>query len=175
MEYPLGDKKTIRLYLGDITALSVDAIVNSANADLWMGSGVAHAIVEAGGKAIETEARKQAPCRIGQVVITSAGSLKAKYVLHAVVMGPDSLTDQSKIRTAAEAAIKKADSLSVKTLAFPALGVGVGLFSPEMVAKILTEAARKGLSQTRSLQTIVFALMTEEIYRAFERAMPPSF
>ena len=174
MDYAIGDK-TIKLFLGDITTLAVDAIVNSANSDLWMGSGVAHAIVEAGGRQIETEARKHAPCPIGQVVVTSAGTMRAKHVIHAVVMGQDFLTDQNKIAAAAQAAIDRAEDMGLKSLAFPALGVGVGLFSPQMVAKTLIELTQKALTKCKSLRTIAFALVNEDTYRAFEKALPPSF
>ncbi len=174
MDYAVGDK-AIRLFLGDITTLQVDAIVNSANSELWMGSGVAHAIVAAGGQEIEDEARLHAPCPIGSVVITSAGALKAKHVIHAVVMGQDLLTDQHKITAAAEEALAKADAMGLKSVAFPALGVGVGLFSSVMIAKVLVETARKALARSKSLQIVVFALVNEQIYRDFDRAFPPSF
>lgn len=173
-EYPVGDK-IIRLFLGDLTTLDVDALVNSANTDLWMGSGVAYAIKEAGGKKIEDEARKHAPCPMGKVVVTKAGKLKAKYILHAVTMGQDYLPDIQTVRTASEAAVAQADSMKLKTMAFPAMGVGVGLLAPEIVAFILTDIVLKRLPSCKSVREIVFSLTSEQTYRFFEQALPPSF
>ena len=174
MDYAVGNN-TIRLFLGDITTLKVDAIVNSANSDLWMGSGVARAIAQAGGETIEKEARKHAPCPIGTVIVTNAGKLKVKYVLHAVVMEQDLMTDQKKITAAAQAAVAKAEAMKLSSIAIPALGVGVGLFSSDMIAKVLVDIAHGALAKTQFLKTIVFSLVNEEIYRAFERALPPAF
>src|SRR3990167_1403271 len=79
----------IRIIQGDITGLEVDAIVNAANNELVMGGGVAGAIKRKGGKGIEDEAVKKGPIEIGGAVSTSAGSLPAKYVIHAATMGMD--------------------------------------------------------------------------------------
>ncbi|MEX2689946.1 MAG: macro domain-containing protein, partial [Candidatus Njordarchaeum guaymaensis] len=68
---------------GDITKMDVDAIVNPANSLLIMGGGVAGAIKRRGGQIIEDEAVKQGPIPVGNAVITSAGNLKARYVIHA--------------------------------------------------------------------------------------------
>ena len=174
MDYPV-DGKTIRLFLGDIVTLEVDAIVNSANSDLWMGSGVAYAIAQAGGEIIETEARKHAPCPMGKVVVTTAGKLNAKHIIHAVIMEQDFLTDNNAITVAVYSAIAQADKLRLKTIAFPAMGVGVGLISSDLIAKILIDAVRKVLPETKSLRTVIFALLNEKIYRSFEKALPVMF
>ena len=77
----------IELYRGDITQLELDALVNAANNRLWMGAGVAGAIKRAGGREIEAEAVSKGPIPVGQAVATGAGRLKARYVIHAAVMG----------------------------------------------------------------------------------------
>ena len=74
---------------GDITENSADAIVNAANAHLWMGAGVAGAIKRKGGPAIGQEAMAKGPIGVGEAVATSGGSLKARYVIHAAGMGQD--------------------------------------------------------------------------------------
>jgi len=86
MEVRVG-KARIRVVLGDITEQDTDAIANAANDHLWMGSGVAGAIKSKGGEEIELEAMKQGPIPVGSAVITGAGRLPQRYVIHAAVMG----------------------------------------------------------------------------------------
>jgi len=90
----------VALREGDITQVETDAIVNAANSGLWMGAGVAGAIKRAGGKGIEDDAVRQGPVAVGEAVVTSAGTLKARYVIHAAVMGTDLVTDAGKIERA---------------------------------------------------------------------------
>ena len=90
----------VEVYRGDITQLALDALVNAANNRLWMGGGVAGALKMAGGREIEDEAVEKGPVFIGEAAITRAGILKAKYIIHAVVMGQDRETDAEKIRQA---------------------------------------------------------------------------
>jgi O-acetyl-ADP-ribose deacetylase (regulator of RNase III) len=82
MQVKIG-KAVLRLFHGDITKLTVSAIVNSANDRLWMGSGVAGSIKQNGGDEIELSAMRQGPVEIGNVVVTDAGSLPAEHVIHA--------------------------------------------------------------------------------------------
>src|SRR3989337_1644406 len=91
------NNKKIVLILGDITDSETDAIVNAANDHLWMGSGVAGAIKAKGGVEIEQEAKAKGPIPIGEAVAKSAGKLKAKYVIHAAVMGQDLQTNEKYI------------------------------------------------------------------------------
>src|SRR5207247_10279969 len=111
---------------GDISQARVDAVVNAANNHLWMGAGVAGALKRAGGLEIEREAVAKGPVEIGEAVVTSGGALPAKYVIHAAVMGQDLQTDQSKIRKATRNSLIRARELGVASIAFPALGTGVG-------------------------------------------------
>jgi O-acetyl-ADP-ribose deacetylase (regulator of RNase III) len=80
---------TLEIADGDIAAETTDAVVNAANNAFWMGSGVAGAIKSRGGTSIEDEAMAQGPVEPGDCVLTSAGRLKAKHVIHAAVMGQD--------------------------------------------------------------------------------------
>jgi O-acetyl-ADP-ribose deacetylase (regulator of RNase III) len=89
--------RSIRVIQGDISQQHADALVNAANNQLWMGSGVAGALKRKGGKIIEDEAVKQGPIPIGEAAITTAGALNAKYVIHAAGMGADLRTDENKI------------------------------------------------------------------------------
>ena len=121
----------IEIIEGDITRVSADALVNAANNYLWMGAGVAGAIKKAGGKEIEEEAVRKGPIPVGAVVETSAGRLPVKFIIHAAVMGQDLRTSAAIIKQATVNSLRKAEELGLKSIAFPALGTGVGGFSLE--------------------------------------------
>ena len=90
---------TLEIADGDIAAQTTDAVVNAANNAFWMGSGVAGAIKARGGQTIEDEAMAQGPVEPGECVLTSAGRLKARHVIHAAVMGQDLRTSAALIET----------------------------------------------------------------------------
>ena len=127
----------------DLTELKVDAIVNAANNKMEMGGGVAGAIRKKGGQRIEDEAVKKGPVEIGDALWTSAGELKAKYVIHAATMGMDFKTDEKKIRASVASALKCAEELKIESIAFCALGCGTGRFPLIGSAKIMTQEVLK--------------------------------
>ena len=106
----------VRIVQADITQLKVDCIVNAANNKLVMGGGVAGAIKKKGGQRIEDEAVKKGPIKIGESVFTKAGSLPAKFVIHAATMGMDFATDEIKIRGSCASALNVAEELKIKVL-----------------------------------------------------------
>jgi O-acetyl-ADP-ribose deacetylase (regulator of RNase III) len=159
----------ITLARGDIAQQDADAIVNAANNRLWMGAGVAGAIKRAAGVEIEREAVAKGPIPIGEAVVTGAGRLKARHVIHAAVMGQDLRTDAAKIRQATQNSLRRADELALKSIAFPALGTGVGGFSLEECARIMLDVVQKHSAGGTSLERVVFVLYDEPAYQAFER------
>ncbi len=159
----------LEIIQGDITESDCEAIVNAANNELVMGGGVAGVIRKKGGHEIEAEAVKKGPIAIGEAVATSAGRLKAKYVIHAATMGMDFKTDEHKIRSSCLSALKCADKLKVKSVAFPALGCGTGHFPSVGAAKIMTQEVLKHLRNPSTLRKIVFCLYDEETYQIFEK------
>ncbi|HJX39164.1 MAG TPA: macro domain-containing protein [Anaerolineae bacterium] len=162
----------ITLRKGDIARVQADAIVNAANNALWMGGGVAGAIKRAGGKEIEAEAVRQGPIPVGDAVVTGAGTLAARYVIHAAVMGTDLKTDAEKIRAATRNSLLRAEELGLKAVAFPALGTGVGEFPYEEAAEIMLETVGEHLSGQSGLEQVIFVLYGDEAFQAFERRMP---
>ncbi len=159
----------VTVHLGDITKLEVDAIVNAANTRLVMGGGVAGAIKRAGGKEIEDEAIKQGPIKIGEAVATTAGKLRAKYVIHAPTMGMDFRTDAEKVRLAMRAALKKAEELGIESIAFPALGTGVGGFPKDEAAKIMVEELKAHIDGGSKLKRVILADISVEQVEEFQR------
>lgn len=160
----------IELFKGDITGVEADALVNAANNYLWMGSGVAGALKRVGGNEIEIEAMAKGLISVGDVVATAPGKLNTKYIIHAAVMGQDLQTDAEKIETATCNCLAKADELSLKSIAFPAFGTGVGGFSLEDCASIMIKTARQ-YQTTNALKTIIFVLYDQLSYTIFKNEL----
>ncbi|MFH0826329.1 MAG: macro domain-containing protein [Candidatus Omnitrophota bacterium] len=163
----------IKIIQGDITELKVEAIVNAANNKLLMGGGVAGAIKKKGGKSIEEEAVKKGPIKIGESVVTSAGNLAAQYVIHAATMGMDFATDEVKIRNSCRSSLEVAEDLGIKSMAFPALGCGVGGFPLLASAKIMAQEAFRHLKEkeSSSLKEIIFCLYDAEAFDIFNKGI----
>lgn len=161
----------ILLYLGDITDLSTDAVVNAANNYLVMGSGVAGAIKKKGGQIIEDEAVKKGPISIGEAVWTTGGNLKAKFVIHAAGMGRDLKTNATYIKDSTLNSLKRADELKLTSIAFPAIGTGVGGFPTDECAKIMLGVVSDFLAQAKNLKTVIFALFDKGSYEIFEKEL----
>ena len=156
---------------GDITEVSSQAIVNAANNRFLMGGGVAGAIKKKGGKAIEDEAVKKGPVEVGQSVITSGGNLKAKYVIHASTMGMDFKTNEEIIRNATYGALICAEENNISSIAFSALGCGVGGFSYQAASKIMAQEVFRYLKEVEEakLQIITFVLYSQEAFEIFNK------
>jgi O-acetyl-ADP-ribose deacetylase (regulator of RNase III) len=154
---------------GDITALAVDAIGNAANDHLWMGAGVAGAIKRAGGEEIEREAVAKGPIPVGSAVVTGAGRLAARYIVHGAVMGQDLRTNADLIERATLSCLAVADERGCESLALPAFGTGVGGFPLDGCARIMVAAAR-GYEAT-TLRRVVFAVFGSDAERAFRTAL----
>lgn len=166
MQKKLG-RIEIKLTQGDITEQEVEAIVNPANNHLWTGVGVAGAIKRKGGIEIEREAMSKGPIPVGEAVVTGAGSLKAKYVIHAAVMGQDLTTNEQHIRNATLNSLKRAEELKIKSIAFPAFGTGVGGFPVDECAKIMVDEIRNFSNQAEFIEEVRFVLFDEKSYDAW--------
>ncbi len=163
----------IEVVRGDITKADVAAIVNAANNELWMGSGVAGAIKRAGGNQIESEAVAKGPIMPGEAVYTGAGKLPFKIVIHAAVMGQNLRTSDKLIRLATIASLNIAEKLQVESIAFPAFGTGVGGFPMMACANIMTKAVRAYQSLSEQIKRVQFCMFDDLGYAAFTEALKP--
>jgi len=161
----------IEITRGDTTDAATEAIVNAANNHLWMGAGVAGAIKRKGGAEIEREAVSKGPIKVGEAVITGGGRLKAKYVIHAAGMGQDLRTDAKKVKEATRNSLELAESHKIASIAFPAIGTGVGGFPVQECAKIMVSQATSFLQKSRYLRKVTFVLFDESTTNAFEVAL----
>jgi O-acetyl-ADP-ribose deacetylase len=167
-----GDAR-VEVLEADITVLDVDAIANAANTQLLHGGGVAGAIVRAGGMEIQRESDERSPIGLGQAVATGAGSLPARWVIHAATMEPGGPTSAEIIREATSSALACAEDLGARSLALVAFGTGVGGFPLAEAAAIEVEEVRRHLARATGLERVVFAVRGAEARRAFERALSP--
>ncbi len=161
----------IELWNGDICDLEVDAIVSPATTSLWMSSGTAGEIKRAGGDEIEFAAVRQGPVAVGEAVVTPAGRLAAKVVIHAVSIERDRRTSAVAIDRAARSAIARVRELGLASVAIPALGTGVGGFPLAEAARLAVDAVRDELRTPSSIEHVVFALRGAAAYHAFADAL----
>lgn len=164
----------IEVIIGDITTVDADVIVNAANNELWMGSGVAGAIKSAGGQVVEDEAKSKGPILPGQAIYTTSGKLPYKGVIHAAVMGQDLKTSNKLIRQATVASLNLAEKLKLKSIAFPAFGTGVGGFPMKACAHLMVSSVVGFKSRATSLERVIFCLFDsygEVLFR--ERLLRP--
>ncbi len=161
----------IELVEGDITELEVDAIVNAANRYLKHGGGVALAIVRKGGEVIQKESdeyvKKHGPLPVGGVAVTSAGNLKAKYVIHTVGPRYGDPSGDEKLAKAISNSILKADELGLKSVALPAISTGVYGYPLELCARIMADTIMEIAPRLKSLEKIVVCLYGKEAYNIF--------
>ncbi|RMF84735.1 MAG: macro domain-containing protein [Nitrospinota bacterium] len=146
-EYRTPSGQVIQVRQGDLTQEETDAIVNAANSELAHGGGVAGAIVRRGGQSIQEESnrwvREHGSVPTGQVAVTGAGSLPARYVIHAV--GPvwrDGKHDEDALlRSAVWNSLLKAHELQLTSIALPAISSGIFGFPKDRCAAILVRTA----------------------------------
>ena len=163
--------KGITLSEGDITAQPADAIVNAANSDLVLGAGVAGAIRDRGGPSIQAECDAIGPIAVGDAVVTGAGELPARYVIHAAGMSPGGSADEVSIQRAVRRSLDLANERGCSNVAIPAIGAGIGGFSAQRCAEILIAEARAHLGGETALKEGRFVLFGEPMYRVFEGAL----
>jgi O-acetyl-ADP-ribose deacetylase (regulator of RNase III) len=168
-----SQKIKIKAIQGDLTDQEVDAIVNAANNHLWMGAGVAGAIKRKGGTEIEKEAMSKGPIPVGEAVVTRAGTLKAKHVIHAAVMGQDLTTNEEYIRSATLSTLRRAKELKIKSIAFPAFGTGVGGFPVDECARIMLDSVKDFSKVATQALEVRFVLFDEKSYAAWSLRLRP--
>ncbi len=161
----------IELWNGDICDLEVDAIVNAANLSMWMSTGVGGALKRAGGDEIEFAAVRQAPVPLGGAIVTPAGKLAARAVIHAVSLDRERRTSGPVIEAAVRSAMARAREIDASSIAFPALGTGVGGFPLDEAARITVDTVRAELEDSPGIQHVVFALRGAAVYHAFAVAL----
>ncbi|NII26649.1 O-acetyl-ADP-ribose deacetylase [Pseudoflavitalea sp. X16] len=167
----------IQLIQGDITKMEVDAIVNAANTSLLGGGGVDGAIHRAGGPAILEECQqiraKQGGCKVGEAVITTAGKLPAKYVIHTVgpVWNDGQHDEETLLASAYTNSLRLAIAHQVKTIAFPNISTGIYHFPKGRAAEIAINTVRDFLARNSELEKVVFVCYDRENYELYNKLL----
>ncbi|NED72707.1 O-acetyl-ADP-ribose deacetylase [Streptomyces sp. BBFR109] len=162
---------TITLVQGDITRQRADALVNAANSSLLGGGGVDGAIHRRGGPAILAECRALRASRYGkglptgQAVATTAGELDARWVIHTVGPVWSASEDRSELLASCHReALRVADELGARTIAFPAISTGVYRWPMDDAARIAVETVR---NTPTAVEEVRFVLFDERAHAAF--------
>jgi O-acetyl-ADP-ribose deacetylase len=153
---------------GDITEMAVDAVVNAANTDLMLGSGVAGAIRRKGGPRIGEECERIGPIALGEAAVTTGGNLKAFYVIHAASMRLGGKTTTESLRQATHSSLQRAEEKGFQSIAFPAIGTGVAGFPIDDCARIMIQEVLHHLERRTSLGKIYFVLYDDATLKAFQ-------
>lgn len=166
-------RSLIELIQGDITEVCADAIVNAANSALAGGGGVDGAIHRRGGPAIIEECRRIGGCPTGSAVMTGAGKLDARHVIHAVApryrgSPQDAVALRGAYRKSLELAVEAGDA----SLAFPSLGTGAYRYPVDEAAKVaLSTVAEFILASAGTIDKVTFVLFSADDLAVYERAL----
>ena len=157
----------IEVVRGDITAQEVDAVVNAANSSLLGGGGVDGAIHRAGGPAILAECRVLGGCDTGDAKATTAGDLRARWVIHTVgpVWHGGGSGESDLLASCHRRSLEVAVELGARSMAFPAISCGIYGYPPELAAPVALGAVRG-----HGLDVVRFVLFGDDTYEAFARA-----
>lgn len=165
------NNKLIRLMIGDITNLEIEAFVYYARPDLVLGSGFGGAISVRGGPKIQEELKKFGKIETGEAVVSSGGNLKAKSIIHAVGPRFQEEDTEGKLRQTTLNVLRKAEEKGIKKLAFPAMGVGFYGIPLDLCAKISLEVVKKHLEGQAGLEEVIFCLRDSREYKPFQEQL----
>jgi O-acetyl-ADP-ribose deacetylase (regulator of RNase III) len=160
----------VHLAKTDITTMAVDAVVNPANSLGIMGGGVAAALSRRGGPSIQREAMSLAPIAVGAAVVTNAGQLYAKRVIHAPTMEqPGTKVGVENVRRATRAALLAAAHHGLDLIALPGMGTGLGGVDPSDAARAIVDELRAHRQPQPS--TVYLVDLDDEILFCLEEAL----
>ena len=181
LEHTFATGQSLQLVQGDLTQESVDAIVNAANSRLAHGGGVAAAIVRRGGAQIQAESnawvRQHGPVTHERPAYTNGGSLPCRYVIHAVGPVWGEGDEDARLYAAIRGALRLADQLQLRSIAFPAISTGIFGFPKERAAGVFYAAIRDYFIQdpASSLQQVRLTLFDDPTIQAFQKVWQAIF
>lgn len=161
----------LRLEKADLTAMDIESIVFYARHDLILGSGFGTAISVRGGLSIQEELKTLGTLATGEAVVTQAGGLKAKYIIHAVGPRFQEADIDAKLRTTMSNALRAADEKKINSIAFPPMGTGFYGIPLDLCARVMIEEINNHLSGTTSLKEVVICVMDNREHKAFQSFM----
>lgn len=166
--YKFG-KSNLTLRFGDITKTDTQVIVSSDDYYLSMGGGVSASILKAGGNEIALDAAKKVPAKLGDVIITTAGRLKSRFIFHAITIGKVTTKIEPKdiVKSASIKCLDLLGTLNLNSISFPALGAGAAGFSYEDVAVEMSEIISEYLAKSdKQIDVVIY------LFDRFSRMQP---
>lgn len=160
--------RTLRVMKGDITDLDVESFVYYAQPDLKLGTGFGGAIAQRGGPSIQEELRGKGPLSPGEAVVTGAGNLKAKRIIHAVGPRHHEPDEEGKLRRAVRSALRAAEEAGLRQVAFPAMGAGFYGVSLELCSQVMVEEIAGHLRNEARLSDVVICVVDKREYEPFK-------
>lgn len=161
------------IYLGDITELQIDAIVNAANSSLLGGGGVDGAIHAAAGPALREECSKLGGCTSGDAKITKGHGLPAKHIIHTV--GPRGKNPET-LRSSYSRCFELLLEHDLKSIAFPCISTGVYGYPNKAAAEVAIETTRNFLENNlENVEAVIFCLFTNKDIEAYHNLLPAYF
>ena len=172
----------LEIIMGDITTQKTDAVVNAANSSLMGGGGVDGAIHRAAGPALLEECRKIAAarqsaaggsCPAGDAVITGAGMLPAKYVIHTVgpVWHGGGNKEPELLASCYRKSLALAEEAGVESIAFPNISTGIYGYPKDKAAVVAVDAVRKTLPETPGIKRVIFVCFDRENYLLYRKLL----
>src|SRR5262249_23693639 len=162
----------VELTQGDITDQDCDAIVNPANSHLVLGAAVAGAINDKGGPTIQAECNQIGHCDVGSAVITGAGKLRARNVIHAVGPRMGEGDERAKLAGATRSSLTLAEARGLVSIAFPAISTGVFGYPMQDCAEVmLATLIDFGKTQPSSLKRVVMVLYDNRGFQVFRQEL----
>ncbi|HEY8934401.1 MAG TPA: O-acetyl-ADP-ribose deacetylase [Cyclobacteriaceae bacterium] len=173
----MNSKTKIEVKKGDITLIHVDAIVNAANTSLLGGGGVDGAIHRAGGPAILENCRKiiarQGGCNVGEAVITTAGNLKARFVIHTVgpVWNGGQKNEAQKLANCYKNSLQLAIDNDCQTIAFPCISTGIYRYPINEAAKIAVQTVTEFISHSDKIEKVIFVCFDNDNFNSIQKQL----
>ncbi|HON18627.1 MAG TPA: O-acetyl-ADP-ribose deacetylase [Salinivirgaceae bacterium] len=164
----------IKLIQGDITKITCDAIVNAANSRLAGGGGVDGAIHRAGGPIIAEQCRSiretEGGCPTGEAVVTDAGNLPARYVIHTVgpIWSGGFNNEAELLASCYRKSLALAEKLKLQSIAFPNISTGIYSYPKQQAAEIAFNTVKESGTRLQHVQTIIFVCFDDENYRIYK-------
>lgn len=161
------NRTSIHLIKDDITDIDVDGLVFYASPDLVLGSGFGTAISVRGGPTIQQELEALAPALTGDAVVTGAGNLRARYIVHAVGPRFQEPRMEEKLRATMLSVLMRVEEYRIKRIAFPAMGAGYYGIAPDLCARVMLDVMRRHVEGQTAIEEIVICVLDSRQYNTF--------
>jgi O-acetyl-ADP-ribose deacetylase (regulator of RNase III) len=170
-------KDRIEIFVGDITKIEVDAVVNAANTSLLGGGGVDGAIHRVAGPELLAETRKTGGCPTGEARVTKGYRLPAKWVIHTVgpIWSGGNRNEDEFLASCYKNSLKAATQIGAVTVAFPSISTGAYRFPLERAVGIALRETKSFLQTNQSIEKVIFVCFGSEVYKKYEEVLKEVF